>query len=121
MPDSNPVPKRGEVWRVNLDPTTGDEMQKTRPAVVISSDEVGRLNLRLVCPFTDWKPHYGAVLWLTRVDPSAGNGLTKTSAADAFQTRSVSVLRFVEKLGTLPAETMNRIAASLALTVEFSP
>ena len=35
--------KRGEVWLVNLDPTIGAEIKKTRPAVIISSDLVGVL------------------------------------------------------------------------------
>jgi len=35
--------KRGEIWLINLDPTIGAEIKKTRPAVVISSDGLGRL------------------------------------------------------------------------------
>ena len=31
-------PKRGEIWLVKLNPTRGQEMRKTRPVVVISSD-----------------------------------------------------------------------------------
>jgi mRNA interferase MazF len=34
---------RGDVWKVNLDPTIGAEIRKTRPVVVISSDAVGVL------------------------------------------------------------------------------
>jgi hypothetical protein len=43
----NPVtPQRGEIWLVNFDPTMGAEIQKTRPAVVVSSDAVGRLPMK---------------------------------------------------------------------------
>ena len=31
-------PKRGEIWQVDLDPTVGSEMQKSRPCVVINAD-----------------------------------------------------------------------------------
>ena len=31
-------PKRSEIWLVDLEPTQGQEIQKTRPVVVISSD-----------------------------------------------------------------------------------
>ena len=31
-------PKRGEIWRVNLEPTIGQEIKKKRPIVVINSD-----------------------------------------------------------------------------------
>jgi len=30
--------KRGEIWRIELDPTRGDEIQKTRPAVIVSDE-----------------------------------------------------------------------------------
>ncbi len=40
MPD---LPQQGEIWRVRLDPGVGDEISKTRPCVVVSSSNVGRL------------------------------------------------------------------------------
>jgi len=45
----NPAtPRRGDIWLVNFDPTVGTEIQKTRPAVVVSSDAVGRLPIKTV-------------------------------------------------------------------------
>ena len=52
------TPKRGEIWLVNFDPTVGAEIQKTRPAVVVSSDSVGKIPLKLVAPITDWKKSF---------------------------------------------------------------
>ena len=49
------APQRREIWLVNFDPTVGTEIQKTRPAVVVNSDAVGRLPIKLVAPITDWK------------------------------------------------------------------
>jgi mRNA interferase MazF len=49
------LPKRGEIWLVNLDPTVGAEIHRTRPAIVISSDYIGKLPLELVMPITNWK------------------------------------------------------------------
>ena len=46
MNTSNIMPKRGDVWDIDLDPTRGQEIQKTRPAVVISSDAVGKLRVK---------------------------------------------------------------------------
>ena len=43
-------PKRGEIWRVDFNPTKGAEIQKQRPAVVISSDALGKLPLKIVAP-----------------------------------------------------------------------
>ncbi|MEB3178118.1 MAG: type II toxin-antitoxin system PemK/MazF family toxin [Nostocaceae cyanobacterium] len=42
------MPKRGEIWLVNFDPTVGAEIKKVRPAVVISSDAVGKLPINLL-------------------------------------------------------------------------
>ena len=41
---------RGESWRVRLNPTEGDEIQKARPCLIVSSDHVGKLRLRVVVP-----------------------------------------------------------------------
>ena len=46
---------RGDIWLVNLEPTIGAEIRKTRPVVVIGSDAVGLLPIRLVAPLTGWK------------------------------------------------------------------
>jgi mRNA interferase MazF len=42
--------KRGEIWLVNLDPTRGQEIQKTRPIVIISSDLFEPIPLRIAIP-----------------------------------------------------------------------
>jgi PemK-like, MazF-like toxin of type II toxin-antitoxin system len=47
--------RRGEIWTINLSPTLGAEMQKTRPAVIVNDDEVGILPLKVIVPITDWK------------------------------------------------------------------
>lgn len=45
--------KRGEVWLVTLDPTVGTEIQKTRPCLIISPDELNRsLRRAIVAPLT---------------------------------------------------------------------
>ena len=49
---------RGEIWLINLDPTLGAEIRKTRPAVIVSVDAVGVLPLRVVVSITSWKEHY---------------------------------------------------------------
>ena len=42
------VVKRGEVYRVNLDPTVGSEIQKTRPALVVSPDDMNAALPRII-------------------------------------------------------------------------
>lgn len=108
-------PKRGEIWRVNLNPTQGDEMGKTRPCVVLSGTSAGRLNLRLIAPVTDWKDNYANYFWMTRLEPDESNGLAKTSTADGFQVRSASLTRFVEQIGHISVEQTDRIVKTVAL------
>lgn len=105
--------KRGEVWLVNLDPTIGAELHKTRPGILVSSDLIGILPLRVIVPLTDWKDRYGVAPWLVRIEPDPANGLTKTSAADCFQMRSISINRLVRKIGQVTAEEMERIVEGI--------
>jgi len=44
--------RRGQVWLYGADPTIGDEIGKTRPAIIVSNDNVGVLRLKIVVPIT---------------------------------------------------------------------
>jgi len=112
-------PKRGEIWRVNFDPTTGTEIKKIRPAVVISSDAIGKLPIKLVAPVTDWKEYFTGNLWHVKIEPDELNGLTKISAVDALQLRGMDTQRFVEKLGEVSAETLEEILLAIAVVIEY--
>ena len=113
-------PKRGEVWLVNFDPTIGAEIKKKRPAVVISSDAVGVLPIKLIAPITEWKDRFSSNIWHVKVLPDSANGLSKASAIDTLQIRGVDVQRFIRKLGRLPSPTMEEVTAALAAIIEYS-
>lgn len=106
--------RRGEVWLINLDPTIGAEIRKTRPAVVVNDDAIGILPLKVIVPITDWKERYAVAPWMVKLEPTPANGLSKLSAADAFQVRSLSQERFVQRLGMLSPEMMMAIGRALA-------
>ena len=110
--------QRSEIWLINLSPTLGAEMQKTRPAVIVNDDGVGILPLKIIVPITDWKDRYAQAPWMVRLEPSPESGLSKTSTADAFQVRSVSEQRFVSRLGSLPPETMDAIGDALKIVLK---
>jgi mRNA interferase MazF len=112
-------PQRGEVWLVNFDPTIGSEIRKVRPAVIVSSNTIGRLPIKLVAPITDWKDVFGRNSWHLKLKPNVTNGLSKVSAVDTLQLRGVDEQRFVRRLGRLEDDEMIRIAASIALVVEY--
>lgn len=95
----SPAPKRGDIWLISFDPTVGAEIRKTRPAIVVSSDGIGRLPIKLVAPVTDWKASFAPNVWHVRIDPEPSNGLTKPSAVDVLQLRGLDLRRFYQSAG----------------------
>jgi mRNA interferase MazF len=112
-------PARGEIWQVNFDPTIGAEIKKIRPAIVISSDAVGSLPIKLVAPVTTWDGTFAGKIWLVKISPDVSNGLMQDSAVDTLQIRCVDVRRFVRKMGFVSAIVMEDIAAAVAIVVEY--
>ena len=114
-----PNPRRGEVWDVDFDPTIGAEIQKRRPAVVISVDSIGHLPIKLVAPITGWQKAFASKIWLVKVEPNRANGLTKVSAVDTLQIKAVDVQRFITKRGRLTAKLMTEIGAAIATIIDY--
>lgn len=102
---------------MDFDPGVGAEIQKLRPALVVSVDSVGRLPLRMVVPLTDWKNQYANFPWFVLIPADTDNGLLKDSGADAFQTKSVSLNRFVRPLGAVAGTHIDDVASAIALCV----
>lgn len=121
MNTDTPIPLRGEVWRVNFDPTLGAEIRKTRPAIVISSNSIGKLPIKLIAPITGWSEAFEGNLWHVRIVPDTSNGLTKDSAADTLQIRGVDILRFIDRIGMVSLMTMTEIITAIAAVIEFEP
>jgi mRNA interferase MazF len=111
---------RGDIWLINLDPTVGAEIKKTRPAVIVSDDNIGLLPLKVIVPITDWKDRYSIAAWMVRLDPEPGNGLSKISAADTFQVRSLSKDRFVRPLGKVSNSALLSITQALAIVLNIA-
>lgn len=111
--------RRGEVWLANLEPTTGAEISKTRPVVIVSRDRIGRLPLKVIVPITDWKEHYAYRRWMIQLEATPENGLSKLSATDTFQVRSVSQQRLIRQLGTLSDTVMQELTEALAIVLDI--
>lgn len=103
-----PTPRRGEIWLVDFDPAAGAEIQRVRPALVVSMDSIGRLPLRIVVPMTDWKPQYGNYPWIVELP---------ASAADTFQTKSVALSRFVRLPGQVAHDQLDDVGSAIAMCV----
>ncbi len=121
MPPTNlrPLdPKRGEIWMVEMDPTRGSELRKTRPAVVLSSNSIRSLAVRVIVPLTGWQGPFQSLPWKIKLEPNSQNGLDKVSAADALQVRCVSVDRFLSQRGTLPQSLVDEIVDGIHYCLE---
>ena len=80
---------RGDIWQISFDPTIGSEIRKTRPAVVISSNDLGSLPVKIVVPLTDYKGYYADFPWHVRIEPTKKNGLKKNSSAYCLQCKTI--------------------------------
>jgi mRNA interferase MazF len=110
-------PRRGEVWWVDLEPSRGDEIDKVRPAVVLSGDELGSLAVKLVAPLTSMGPKKVGKVWLVPIKATEANGLDRDTVADVLQLRGVSLSRFRRRIGRLSDEDLAEVTAGVALVI----
>jgi mRNA interferase MazF len=100
---------RFDVFLVNLDPTVGSEIRKSRPCVVVSPDEMNRhVRTVVVAPLTTASRPYPS-----RVQIRLGG---KDGQAVIDQLRTVDKARLAARLGALDAQ---EAAAVLAVLKEF--
>ncbi len=115
-------PRRGEIWRVNLEPTIGAELQKdNRPVLVLSRPGAGERTVRLCAPLTDFKPERDAFRYWRVLLGEGVSGLHKLSCADVSQVRALDVARFVRKDGKAHSVEVEATAAALAMLSGYIP
>ncbi|MBW4455372.1 MAG: type II toxin-antitoxin system PemK/MazF family toxin [Nostoc indistinguendum CM1-VF10] len=101
------VVNRFDVFLVNLDPTIGSEIQKTRPCVVISPDEMNRyIATVIVAPMTTKGQSYP-----TRI---ACQFQGKDGQIVLDQIRTVDKNRLVKKLGQIDSDEQKAVLGTLA-------
>ncbi len=99
-------PRRDEVWMVNLNPTQGTEIRKTRPCLIVSPDEMNRyLQTLIVAPMTTTERPYPS-----RVSVRF-QGKSGQIALD--QVRAIDRERLVRRLGTIPSATAESVSTTL--------
>jgi mRNA interferase MazF len=110
---------RGEVWEMVGPGKEGAGLP--RRVVIISSEALGTIPLRVVVPLSPWHQKYSRAPWIVRVPPVLNSGLEEPHAADALQLRSVSISRLVVKLGELPDAITAEISRAAGLVINQSP
>ena len=107
-----------EIWMVDFSPKIGAEISKIRPAVVVSSDKIGKLPLKTIVPITNWSKSFSQYPWMININSNNQNGLSKESAIDCFQIRNFSIKRFSKKIGFIDDETFENIQKTILKTIE---
>ena len=108
------LPKRGEVYLVNFDPTIGSEIKKTRPALIVQNDIGNEFSpITIVAAITS---QYDDNLYPTEVliEPPEG-GLIKNSIVLLNQIRSVDKKRLIKRLGKLTPTSMKQIERAIKM------
>ena len=110
------VVRRGDVYIVELDPSRGSELKKTRPSVIIQNDVDNRYSpVTIIAPVTS---KFDAKLYPTEVLIKAGEGGLKTDSVVLLnQIRVVDKRRLGRRLGTLHPSTIALVNEALAISV----
>lgn len=118
MPDGKLTYKRGEIRWVNLDPTVGVEVRKTRPCLILQNDTMNQYGrLTVVIPF---RPGSKTAPYIVNVSASSGNGLDGERFLDIAQIRAVDAQRVLGLLGVLETSYWEEIQEALDFVVGFN-
>lgn len=103
---ANSPPTRGDVYLIELDPTRGSEIRKTRPCLVVSPDELNQhLRTVIVAPMTTGGQAYP---WRVRC-----RFRERTGYVAIDQLRTVDSERLVKRLGRVSPGTLTAVLAIL--------
>ena len=111
--------KTGEIYRVNLDPSLGDEIKKRRPVVILNPGHVKNLKLAIVAPITGWNSLWENNPFFADLEPNSVNGLKKSFVVDCFQIRAISHNCFSDKIGEISADDLGQIKKAVALILDI--
>lgn len=107
------IMKQFEVWTVELNPTKGSEINKTKPCLIISPDSINKvLNTVIVAPLTHYIKNY----------PSRVDCYFKKEAGQLVldQIRSVDKIRLTKKVGRMDVETSESVCTVLQVMFQFT-
>ena len=100
------VVSRFDIFLVNLDPTIGSKIKKTRPCLIISPDEMNRyINTVIVAPMTTKGKLYPSHVPIKFQD--------KTGKIVLDQIRTIDKIRLIQKLGQINKTTQQKVLSTL--------
>ena len=112
------VIKRGEIWIVDLEPGTHQEMHKKRPALIVSHNKINEKTAHaIIVPASTKVPH---TIGIEMIHIGKKEGLDKPSVLLPIYIRSIDQERLIKKLGTVSEETLNHVDEVLKLILAIS-
>jgi mRNA interferase MazF len=101
------APHRGEIWLVNLDPTVGREIRKTRPCVIIQNNLGNQYApTTIIAPMTSTL--YESPITVL-IKSSKQNSLSNHSCINLAQIRCVDKRRLVQYIGSLESSDLQAV------------
>lgn len=111
--------RRGDIWVVNLDPTIGHEIKKSRPAVIIQNDLGNKYSpITIVAPVTSQNTEkiYPIEVLLTKQNAR----LQKESKVLLNQIRAIDKRRLVKRVGMLSDDAQEQVNEALRISLGLS-
>lgn len=116
MPNGNLIYKRGEIWWVELDPSTGVEAKKTRPCLILQNDLGNKQSsLTIVVPFLATRNYP----FVVNVKPTSSNNLDRERGLHFSQIRAVDCSRVKSKIGMLEDDYWKDIVKAIAIQLQL--
>lgn len=114
--------RRGDIYQVDFEPSRGAEANKARPAIIISHNMLNEAVEELgygvitVVPLTS---NIKRILQFQTLIPALDTGLASDAKTLTEQVRSLSIERFIHRVGGLNAELLAQVEADLRLCLDL--
>ena len=110
------TPRRGDIIRLDFDPSAGHEQKGTRPALVLSPQAFNRFGMALACPITRGGGFARGQAWTM---PLTGSGLTTDGVVLCNQVRTVDWKeRRAQFIEAVPDDVADEVLARVATLIE---
>lgn len=110
--------KKYEVWLANLDPSTGTELVKTRPVLIVQTDVLNNIHpSTLICPITTNVKLESHIL---RVHLKKGTAKVRENCDIMIdQLRAIDNKRLIKKMGELPDNISERVKENIRIVLDL--
>ncbi len=110
----------GSIWLVSFDPSVGSEIQKTRPAMIISGTVFNQRRKITVLPITSSSPNSKLLPVVVPIAPNAENGLTTDSYIVCIDPMTFDKQRLIRQLGILESAKIQQVQAILCAYLDLA-